>query len=195
MGRFTGIVEKYGLRVLFLFFILELQITSFIWIIGKMSFELGFGNFLVFNIYISIPYILNFTIKRRDDKKGKYNEIIDFYSSICFWLISLAMDWLEFNLFYYHFLLGLLGLLIFIIYFVLNLRYNRDSLISRIRFYLSFLFLPISILIIIFALLIPQALLPLIPAKTYWFLFVLYVFFFIGLITSRFKPEIKKKAT
>ncbi|KKL85772.1 hypothetical protein LCGC14_1951400 [marine sediment metagenome] len=193
MGRFTGIVERYGLKILFLFFILELQITSFIWIVGKITFELGFGNFLLFNIYISIPYILNFTIKRRDDKKGKYNEIIDFYSSIFFLLISLAMDLWEFNLFLYHFLLGLLGLLIFIIYIVLNLRYNRDSLISRIRFYLSFLFLLISILIIISALPITQVSLQLLPTKTYWFLSVLYVFFSIGLIISRFRPKIKRR--
>jgi len=192
MGELTEIVEKYGSKILLLLFIIEFQITSFIWITEKITFELGFGNFLLLNIYVSIPYLINPTIKRREDKKSKYNKIIDFYSSICFWGISRVMDWFEFNLRLYYLLLGYLGLLISIIYLVLNLRYRRDSFISRLRFYLSFLFLLISILIIIFALLIPPTLLPLLPVETYVFYFVLYVLFFIGLLIFVFRPEIKK---
>lgn len=193
MGRFTGIVEKYGFKILFLFFIIEFQITSFFWIIGKVTFELGFGIFLLLNTYLPIPYIFNLNIKRRDNKKGKYNEIIDFYSSIYFWLISLAMDFLEFNLFLYYFLLGLLGLLIFIIYVVLNLRYNRDLIKSKIFFFLSFLFLLVSILIMTYSLLTPQASLPLLPVASYWFSLILflYVFFFIVLIISIFNLKLR----
>lgn len=189
MGELTEIVEKYGSKILLLLFIIEFQITSFIWITEKLNSELGFGIFLMLNIYAVIPYLFNHTIKRREDKKGKYNNIIDFYSSVCFWGISRVMDWFEFNLLLYYILLGYLGLIMSFIYLVLNLRYRRDSLILKLRFYLSFLFFVFSILITVFALLIPTASLPLLPVETNVFFFVFYVLIFIGLLVFIFKPE------
>jgi len=79
-------VERFGSKILLLLFILELLITSFIWITEKITIELGFGNIFLLNTYALLPYIINLGMRWKEPNKREYFIIIDFYLSAIFFV-------------------------------------------------------------------------------------------------------------
>ncbi len=187
-------LERFGSKIFFLLFILELFITSFLWITKKISIELGFGNIFLLNIYALLPYIINLSIKRKEPNKREYVLIIDFYLSAVFWGISRMMDFSEFNTQSYNFTLFYLGFLTSIIYFLPNPKPKRDSRISIIRFVLSIIMVLLSILILIWALFAPPTLLSLVPVELHLFYLIFYLILIVILLLLMFKPETEKEA-
>ena len=185
-------VEKSGSKILFLLFILELLITSFIWITEEISIELGFGNIFLLNSYALLPYVINLSIEWNEPNKREYVIIIDFYLSAIFWGISRMMDLYEFNLLLFNLVLVYLGFLMSIIYLLLNPKPNHASLTSILRFVLSILMVLLSIFILIWVLITPPALLPLISAEMQLFYFIFYLVLIVALLILIFKPETKK---
>ncbi len=186
------LVERFGSTILFIFFLLELLITSSIWITEKITFELGFGNIFLLNIYVLILYLINLVAKWKNPNKHEYTIIIDFYLSIIFWGISRMMDYFEFNILLFNLVLGYLGVLMSIIYLLPNPKPKRDSPISIIRFALSIIMVLLSILIFIWVLIFPPALLPLIPPEMQMSLLIFYIALFVALLILKFKPETKE---
>jgi len=187
-------LERFGSKIFFLLFILELFITSFLWITKKISIELGFGNIFLLNIYALLPYIINFGMKWREPKKRESVIIIDFYLSTIFWGISRMMDFFEFNVLLFNLVLVYLGFLTSIIFLLLNPKPKRDSRTSIIRFMLSIIMVLLSIVILILVLIIPPPLLPLVPAEMQLFLFIFYIVLIVALLILIFKPETKKES-
>lgn len=187
-------VERFGSKILFLLFILELLVTSFIWITEKITIELGFGNIFLLNTYALLPYIINLSIRWKEPNKHEYVIIIDFYSSAIFWGISRMMDFYEFNVLLFYLVFVYLGFFMSIIYLLLNPKPKRDSFTSIIQFGLSIFIVLITIIILILVLISPPALLLLVPAEMqlYWFIF--YSVLIVALLILIFKPETKKES-
>ncbi len=118
--EFSKLIKKFGSKILFIFFLLELLITSSIWITEKVTFELGFGNIYLLNIYVLLLYLMNLAVTWKGPNKYEYTIIIDFYLSVIFWGISRMIDFFEFNLLLFNLVLGYLGILMSIIYFLPN---------------------------------------------------------------------------
>lgn len=192
--EFSKLVKKFGSKILFIFFLLELLITSSIWITEKITFELGFGNIFLLNIYVLLLYIINLVAKWKEPNKHEYTIIIDFYLSVIFWGISRMMDFFEFNILLFNLVLGYLGVLMSIIYLLPNPKPKRESHSSLMRFALSIIMVLLSILIFILVLIIPPTLLPLIPAEMQLSLLIFYIVLFIALLILKFKPETKEES-
>lgn len=188
----SKILESYGSKIIFLLFLLDLLITSSIWITEKLTFELGLGHIFTLNTYALLPYIINLILKRKEPNKREHVIIIDFYSSITFWGISLSMGFSEFSVLSYYFILFYLGLFTSIIYFLVNPKPKRDSSKSIILFIISIFIVLASILLLIMALSFPLALLPLETTEMRLFWLIFYLVLLITLIIIIFKPEVKK---
>ncbi len=199
MGEVTKAVlkfiERFGSKILFLLFILELLITSFIWITEKIPIELGFGNIFLLNTYALLPYVINLIIKRKEPKRREYVIIIDFFLSAIFWGISRMMDFYEFNVQSFYIVLVYLGILMSIIYLLLNPKPKRDSPTSIKQFSLSIIIILIISVFLFLVLLIHPASLPLVPNELQLFWFIFYIVLIVILIILIFKPETKNKPT
>jgi len=83
--KVSKFLKRFGSKILLLLFLLELLITSFIWITETIMIEFGFGYVFMLNTYALLPYILNLGITWKDPNKREYFIIIDFYSSVIYW--------------------------------------------------------------------------------------------------------------
>ena len=118
----------YGIKVLFFLFFIELQITSFLWILKATNFELVHPGFFLLNLCILIPYIINNGIMDPYSREGKwaifkinvsptkrtkedllsilsYEKTFEIISSIFFWGINRIIDWIDMNQATYSFVL------------------------------------------------------------------------------------------
>lgn len=186
-------LERFGSKIFFLLFIIEVLITSSLWITGKITIELGFGNIFLLNTYALLPYIINFSIEWKEPNKREYVIIIEFYSSVIFWGISRMMDVSEFNTLLFYLVLVYLGFVMSFIFLLLNPRPKRDSITSLIQFCFSILIVLITTAILIFVLITSPALLPLVSAEMQLFWFFFYIILIIALLILIFKPKTKKE--
>lgn len=193
--KVSKFVERFGSKILLLLFIFEFLITSSIWITEKITIEMGFGNIFLLNTYALLPYIINFSGKGKEPNKREYVIIIDFYSSVVFWGISRIMDFNEFNVPQFYIVLVILGFSMSIIYLLRNQKPILDSLRSIIQLGFSILIVLITIGFLIWVLIIPPTLLPLVPAELQLFWFIFYIVLIVALIILIFKPETKKKSS
>jgi len=104
------------------------------------------------------------------------------------------MDFFEFSVLLFYYVLVYLGFFISIIYLLLNLKPKLDSLNSKIQFGLSIIIFLIPFVILLFILITPLALLQLVPVESQLFWFIFYLGFIIALLILIFKPETKKES-